>query len=37
VWGYVTEAAGKVNGRPGEWAGEVIPPRKLTVLLARFG
>jgi hypothetical protein len=33
----VREAADKVNGRPGEWAGEVIPPRELAALLARFG
>jgi hypothetical protein len=26
-----------VNGRPGEWAGQVIPPGELAALLARFG
>jgi hypothetical protein len=31
------EAAGKANGRPGEWAGVVIPSRELAALLARFG
>ncbi len=35
--GYVVEAVGTVNGRPGEWAGKVIPPRELGALLARFG
>ena len=35
--GYVAEAVGTVNGRPGEWAGKVIPPRELGALLARFG
>ncbi|MGH3684160.1 MAG: hypothetical protein ACRDSM_03685, partial [Pseudonocardiaceae bacterium] len=33
----VVSAAGKVNGKPGEWAGEVIPLEELTALLARFG
>ncbi|MEO7195641.1 MAG: hypothetical protein ABIZ05_12620 [Pseudonocardiaceae bacterium] len=33
----VASAAGKVNGKPGEWAGEVIPLEELTALLARFG
>jgi hypothetical protein len=37
VGGYVAEAVGTVNGRPGEWAGMVIPPRELGALLARFG
>ena len=27
----------KANGKPGEWAGEVIPLAELTALLARFG
>jgi len=38
-WADVVAAAGKVkvNGQPGEWAGEVIPLEKLTALLARFG
>ena len=30
-------AAGKANGEPGEWAGEVMPLEELTALLARFG
>ncbi len=30
-------AAGKSNGEPGEWAGEVIPLNELAALLARFG
>jgi hypothetical protein len=34
VWSDVAQA---VNGRPGEWAGEVIPPQELVALLARFG
>ena len=33
----MAEAVGTVNGRPGEWAGKVIPPRELGALLARFG
>jgi hypothetical protein len=33
----VAKAAGRVNGRPGEWAAQVIPPRELAALLARFG
>ena len=37
MWGYVAHAAGTVNGRPGEWAGKVIPPQELAALLARFG
>jgi hypothetical protein len=34
---YVAKMAGTGNGRPGEWAGEVIPARELVALLARFG
>jgi hypothetical protein len=37
VWGVVARMVGTVNGRPGEWAGEVISPQELAVLLARFG
>jgi hypothetical protein len=33
----VSSAASKANGKPGEWAGEVIPLEELTALLARFG
>jgi len=33
----VASAVGKVNGKPGEWAGKVIPLEELTALLARFG
>lgn len=29
--------AGKADGEPGEWAGEVIPLNELAALLARFG